>query len=497
MSHYEDLDDIIYSTGMSGSNPMSLFDSSMFLQSIRKLAADPASQPGQPAPDADLASHAAAVQTGAEASPERAEAGYETATPDTTGQLEGEFAVPVEQVVTTMAQLTSHELKLQLAYLFYAEMLRGLNRDMTETFEEIAKDEIKDAKYLLLRISVLQPGGAPIPVPPSPTPMHDPQEILNQMITGEQQAIVLLKALHAQLGENPMKFTVESMMSEEQSHLDRLWQYQPPGVPEKQASAHDDAHRTTKKLRVNPLLGKSISRAHKAVGKFFQDRVEFAKTKKAAVQPIQGVSPGATPIPEAGAEPIEISQLREQNLQLQQNAAEMQDMAARLQQTQQQSAQFQQQAEQAQAQAQQSAQQAEMQGQAAAQAQQQAAVNMETATVAQSQAATEAEAKMRLSMRIQQLRQQMANLASQDPVAEEGMAAGGQAGPTGPATPQQQQGQLAEQQTAEQQQAAAAEQEQAAATGGPKAKKEVQQAQKATQTAGVQQQQAQKAEQGM
>jgi hypothetical protein len=42
----------------------------------------------------------------------------------------------------------------------------------------------------------------------------------------------------------------------------------------------------------------------------------------------------------------------------------------------------------------------------------------------------------------------------------------------------------------------AAEQEQAAATGGPKAKKEVAQAQKAQQNAQVQTQQAQQAEQG-
>ncbi len=632
--HYDDLDDMIFSTGQPGTgNPMSLFDSSMFLHSIRKLAADP----GQPAPDADLTNHANAVATGSEASPEQAQADWDAATPDTTGHLEGEFAVPVEQVVTTMAQLTSHELKLQLSYLFYAEMLRGLNRDMTEVFEEIAEDEIKDAKYFLLRISVLMPGGVPIPVPPSPTPMHDPQQILNQMITGEQQAIVLLKALRAQLGENPMKFTVEQMLSEEQSHLDRLWQFQPPGVPEKQAGAskiamaswkikkaaggdalinslsehqimedphfepkgwngslsqlrqqynaynqgdkrywhkgshglRDQLYDNSKKASAAAALGGLLvpgigggvggylgaekgredetairgwagslaggiggailgglagaarhrgepisvaiggilgTYAGSALGAHFATedlpalpkKAVAGRRKSAAAQPIpmQAQSPGATPIPEAGSEPIEHSLLREQGLQLQQNQAEMQDMAARLQQTQGMAAQYQQQAEQAQAQAQQSAQQAEQQGQAAAQAQQQAQASNDTAVSAQSQATSEAEAKMRLSMRIQQLRQQLANIASQDPVAEEGLGSGAQAGPGGPVTPQQQQQQAAEQQQAEQQQQQAAEQQQAAQTGGSRAKAEVQQAQRAQQEAQQQGQQAQAATQG-
>ena len=227
--HHFDLDDDILRLGEPKTSP---FDGAMFFGALRKLAA-----PGQPAPDQDLAQHEQKLETGDEAAPADAEALYEQAQPDTSGHLEGEFAVPVDQVVMTMVQLVSHELKLQLAYLFYAEMLRGLNRDLSEVFDELAEAEINDAKYLLRRISVLMPGGVQVPVPPSPAPMHDPQQILEQMIAGEQQAIVLLKALRAQMGENPMKFTVEEMLSEEQSHLDRLWQYMPQDVPEKQASA--------------------------------------------------------------------------------------------------------------------------------------------------------------------------------------------------------------------------------------------------------------------
>lgn len=458
MSHHSDLDDSIIDVGRPFvEKALSPFDTATFFGALRKLAA-----PGAPAPDQDLAEHEQKVVTGDEASPADAQAMYDQGQPDTAGHLEGEFAVPLDQVVTTMAQLVSHEMKLQLAYIYYAEMLRGLNRDLSEVFDEIAEQEIEDAKYLLRRISVLMPGGVEVPVAPSPVPLADPQQILEQMISGEQQAIVLLKALRSMMGENPMKFTVEEMLSEEQEHLDRLWQFMPIDVPEKQAS--------------QAKIAAAVAFLRRKVG--------------AAAQP--------PVVPAPGAEPIEHYLLREQQLQLQQGQAETQDMAIRLQQTQDLAAQHQMAAEQANATAQQSAQQAEMATQQAAQLQQQVTASTELATSAQADAAAQADAKMRLSMRIQQIRQQLADIASQDPVAEEGLAAGvGQAGPGGPVTPQQQAEQQAAEQEAQQAEAMAQEQEQAAAVGGSKAKKEVQQAQKAQQNAQVQGQQAQQASQGV
>jgi hypothetical protein len=472
-NHYDDLDHDILTVGRPFAEPSTgLFDSAMFVSTLRKLAA-----PGLPAPDKDLAEHEQAVAAGQEATPEDAEALYAQGQPDTAGHLEGEFAVPVEQVVGTMAQIVSHELKLQLAYLFYGEMLRGLNRDLSEVFDEIAEDEINDAKYLLRRISVLIPGGVPIPVPPAPAPLHDPQQILEQMIAGEQQAIVLLKALRAQLGENPMKFTVEEMLSEEQSHLDRLWQYMPQDVPAKQASGVAKLAEAMAKLSGVTALRRGVAKLK-----------ELDKKSSAGAEPIL--------VPSPGSEPIEQNLLREQQLQAQQSEAEKQDLMVRLQQTQQLVSQHQMAADQANQAAQQASQQAEQATQLSAVSQQQAMASSEAATAAQTQAAAQAEGKMRLSMRIQQLRQQLADLASQDPVAEEGMSHGGAPGPGAPMTQPQMAQQAAEQEQAAQAEQMAAEQEQAAQTGGSKAKKEVQQAQKAQQTAQVQTQQAQTAAQG-
>lgn len=55
-----------------------------------------------------------------------------------------------------------------------------------------------------------------------------------------------------------------------------------------------------------------------------------------------------------------------------------------------------------------------------AMAQEQSSMAMQEATMAQQQAAQHADAKMRLAMRIQQFRQQLADLVASDPVQEEG-----------------------------------------------------------------------------
>lgn len=477
MRHYEELDQDILSLRKSAGTPV---QGGIFLHALRKLAA-----PGEPAPDQNLATHAKAIAEGDEASPADAEALYQQGTPDTAGHLEGEFAVPLEQAVMSMAQLVSHELKLQLAYIFYAEMLRGLNRDLAEVFEHIAKQELDDAKYLLRRISVLMPGGVQIPIPPSPTPLADPLQILQQMIAGEQQAIVLLKALHSQMGENPMKYTVEQMLSEEQEHLDTLWQFMPAGVSSQQPAAPVmPAPEAAPAEAVPPQGGEAAPPDQKMAS-----AIKLARKKLAAVATYDQLREGAAggPVPPPGSEPIEAYVQREHQLSLAQSEAEKQDLMARLAESQQMVEQHMAAADQANQSAQQAAQQASMASQQAA-AQQQAAQDAQTAaTQAQAQAAAEAEGKMRLSIRISQIRQQLADIASQDPAAEEGMGAAGPAGAGSVATAPQQQA-AAQQQAAQDQMA----QEQMAAQqqGGPKAKKETAEAQRAQQEAQVQGQQA-------
>lgn len=471
MKHYDDLDQDILSLQKSAGTPV---QAGIFLHALRKLAA-----PGEPAPDQNLATHAKAVAEGDEASPADAEALYQAGQPDTAGHLEGEFAVPLEQAVMTMAQLVSHELKLQLAYVFYAEMLRGLNRDLAEVFDHIAGQELEDAKYLLRRISVLMPGGVQIPIPPSPTPLADPIQILHQMIAGEQQAIVMLKALHSQMGENPMKYTVEQMLSEEQEHLDKLWQFMPAGVPSQQpALPGAEAQVAPEQAQPAPEQAAPPPEGGPASGK-------VAAAIKTARRKLAEVAAGGV-VPPPGSEPVEATMQREHQLSLAQSEAEKQDLMARLAESQQMVEQHMAAADQANQAAQQASEQASMASQTAA-AQQQAAQDAQTAaTQAQAQAAAEAEGKMRLSIRLSQIRQQIANIASQDPAAEEGMGAAGPAGAGSVATAPQQQAAAQEQAMQEMaQQQMAAEQQ-----GGPKAKKETAQAQRAQQEAQIQGHQA-------
>jgi hypothetical protein len=454
MSHYDDLDLEILSAGRPFTEqPLTAFDVAAFPSVLRKLAA-----PGEPRPDENLMKYVADTQMGEAATPAEASVRTMMGAPDDTGHLEGEFAVPVEQVVMTLAQIVSNSMRQHAAYAYYGEMMRGLERaGLAELFEEQGEDELKEMHYFLRRMSVLQPGGVPIPPPPSPEPSDDPEVALRFLLAGEQQAIVLFKALHAQLGDNPMKYTLEQIQTDAQEHMDKLWQFMPQGAAQKQAS-------------VGRKLAGAVSRLKRAAD----------------------VAALATPA--LGAEPIEQYLIRDQQLRLQQSEAEKQDLGLRLQQMQLMAVQQQAAAEQANAAAQQASMQTEQASQAAAASQQQAAAATEIANRSQQMAAQQAEAKMRLSMRIQQLRQQLADIVSSDPVSEE--LGGGQAAGTGaPATPgqQQEQQQQAEQQQAEQ---LAAERQQAAAVGGARARKEVEEAQKAEQNAQNQRRQAVLAEQG-
>lgn len=367
----------------------------------------------------------------------------ENAEPDTMGVLEGEFAAPVEDVINSMVNLVGIEMKLQLAYLYYAEMVRGPGRhELAEFFLELAKDEAEDASYLLRRIAVLTSGqGVAMPPIPSPQPFSDRESILKQLIAYEQQAIVFLKVLRQQLGENPMKFTVEEMLSEEQSHIDKLWQHMPEAPKTKVAAAM----RQLKLAAADVAAGvQALPAAPEVVVQHQQAELAQLMAERehllATAQHLEGVA--------------------------HQNAAAAESAGAEAQQAQQQAQAVQQQAQEAQMQAQQATEQA---------------------AASEENAAQQAEAKMRLAMRIQQFRQQMADMASTDPVAEEGLGFGEQAGAGSPMTQTQQMQQ--EQAAAEEQQAQV---EQAAAVD-PETRKQQMEAERAQDQAAQQQEQVQHA----
>ena len=444
MSDYSQLDNFIYDVGIpTETQPgISVLEAGIYMSGLRKLAMDEGAE-----------EHSQEVAIGEEASMEEGAAQAQAGVPDVTGHLEGEFAVPVEQVVQLMSQIVAHKLKAQMAYLFYAQTLRDMSREgLAQLFSGLAQGDARDISYFMRRIAVLNPGGVPLPVSPMPEPLHDASKILETLVAIEQQGIVSLKHLRAMLGENPMKFTVEEMLSHEQEQLDSLWQFMPPKVPKKAKEKMASA-------------------------------VKLAALKLSAPQ--KPVPPeGATIIPEPGSEPDEVSQLRDARLQAQESLGIAQHHAKRVQQLGEQTTTLQAQLESAQAQAQMSQQQQAQSDEAAQVATQQAQQAQQMAASSEENAAQQADAKMRLAMRIQQLRQTMADLVSSDPVQEEGVGFGEEAGPGAPVTTQQQ----AQQEQAQQEQATA---EQAQQPGGAKQQKEVAEAQRAQGQADQQAQQVQ------
>lgn len=148
--------------------------------------------------------------------------------PDETGELEGKFQAPAEQVLEHMARMVQNELKTQYAYMVYANSLRDLaHHGIAESFEEHADDETEHADWLLRRMGVL---GGPISVPdiPAPPAATDAAIIVQTMVRMEQEGIENWRILRQMVGdENPTKFKIEEYLTQEQEHLDELWQLVP------------------------------------------------------------------------------------------------------------------------------------------------------------------------------------------------------------------------------------------------------------------------------
>lgn len=317
-----------------------------------------------------------------------------------------------------MTGLISHELRLQLAYLFYAETMRGIGRgELAELFHRHASSEVKDASYLMRRLSIMVPGGAIIPPPPSPEPKTDPADILATLHELELSAITYLKSLHALVGDDPMSYTLEAMMSEEQGHADALEQH---FAVESQPAAT-------------------------AIPESTQD----APPEEPAAAAVEATAPPGSKVAEEVAErdamaqamnePVEAFLLRTQAQQIQQKDQELAAARQELSGAQEQAMTASMQAEQGQATVQQLQGELESHQMAAQEAQATATQATEQAAMAEENAAQQAVAKMNLSIRVQQMRQSLADMASSDPVAEEGLGFGTQAGPGTPQTAMQQQ----------------------------------------------------------
>jgi bacterioferritin (cytochrome b1) len=424
--------------------------------------------------------------------------------------LASPFRLPVDQVVDLMARMVANEFKTQVYYIYYAHMLRGLSHHaIAEEFMEHAEHELEHASYLLRRMSVLSPGGVPIPGYPPPEPMSDPDEIVKTMIVVEQMGLSLWKQLLAAVGEDSMRHSIEDFLRREEEHLDELWLLVqqpvvqspmpvqaeqapapalPPPVAEPKLAAVFAA------VRRKAASGQDRLLADLALAVKNDNKNEIARLKGILVPPSSDPKKVAAlayvrakkanvVVPPPAMDTPEAYMQREQMLNTQAAMAETAHARAIAAQATQAAQQAQSEAQAAQQQTQELQSTLEQQQQAQAQAAQQAQQASQQAAEAEARAAEHSISKMQLGMRMNQLRQELANLVMQDPVSETAATVNDLAAQGQPATPDQQA------------QAEAQAQQQAQPPMSADAQQQAQEAQNAEQEAAMQAQQAQEAQQ--
>ena len=153
--------------------------------------------------------------------------GAATDPPDATGMLEGQFSVPVVNVIQLLSELVRNEFETIYAYTVYAETLRDFAHDaIAEHFQEHAEEELEHATFLLKRMAVLG-GSVNVPDISAPHASTDAVDIIKTMCRMEQEGIEGWRKLLAIVGENPMRIKAEEYMVAEQQHLDELCQLLP------------------------------------------------------------------------------------------------------------------------------------------------------------------------------------------------------------------------------------------------------------------------------
>lgn len=145
--------------------------------------------------------------------------------PDMTGALEGQFNVPVEQVLDKLKSIISMKFRKMVGYFTYAQSFRDHAwRAIKDEFGEHAHDEHEDAEFYLKRAVAL---GGPVHMDDiaAPPPSNNPLGILKMMARAEQEAIAAQRELLELVGdENPMRVGIEEALGHDQHHLDEMWQ---------------------------------------------------------------------------------------------------------------------------------------------------------------------------------------------------------------------------------------------------------------------------------
>lgn len=145
--------------------------------------------------------------------------------PDTAGELEGQFSVPVEQVLAKLKEVITSKYRKMVAYSVYGQCFRGQAWSAAKnSFRGHAYDEQDAGDYYVQRAVAL---GGPVHMDEiePPPPSNNPLGILKVMARAEQEGIAVQRELRDMVGEdNPMKIGIEKYLLRDQQHLDETWQ---------------------------------------------------------------------------------------------------------------------------------------------------------------------------------------------------------------------------------------------------------------------------------
>lgn len=149
--------------------------------------------------------------------------------PEMSGVLEGQFAIPIVEMISRLNKLLAMEYNSWLTYMHYSQMVRGPYREqLSEIFLEHADEELKHVRALSLRIAVL--GGVTSTDTGKVPPATKIEDMIPILIRQEQEALKEYRKVLRLVGHNEgLRQVLETIVEVEQEHTDELWLLLPGG----------------------------------------------------------------------------------------------------------------------------------------------------------------------------------------------------------------------------------------------------------------------------
>jgi len=140
--------------------------------------------------------------------------------PDETGELEGTFDAPVEEVLDLMQSSVKHLIELNVGYEVLLEVARGPGK---EALRGVCGYGAADALRSFVKRMATLGGPVHLPEVEMPPATTDPVGIAKMLIRKEQELIASLEELKIAVGSAPMLSMVDATSKRSQERIDSLW----------------------------------------------------------------------------------------------------------------------------------------------------------------------------------------------------------------------------------------------------------------------------------